>query len=73
VSGAAYAVVQSIQVKAGSARTDHGKPIYYGTVPSRCPSGGFPIKTELIFDEEGSTPPVPETVTVGFKAPCPRK
>jgi hypothetical protein len=74
VPGAAYAVVQSIKIEAGSARMVHGKPVYYGTVPSKCPSGGsFPVKTEMIFDEGGANPPVPETVTVGFKAPCPRK
>ena len=37
------------------------------------PSGSFSIKTEVIFDEGGANPPVPEPVTVGFKAPCPRK
>ena len=73
VPGAPYAVVESIQIKAGSARMDHGKPVYYGTIPTRCPTGGFPIKTELIFDEGGAIPPIPETVTVSFKAPCPRK
>ncbi len=73
VPGAPYAVVQSIQVKAGSARMAGGKPVYYGTIPKQCPSGGFTIKTEVIFDEGGANPPVPEPVTVGFTAPCPRK
>jgi hypothetical protein len=73
VPGAPYAVVQSIQVKAGSARMAGGKPVYYGTIPKQCPPGGFSIKTEVIFDEGGANPPVPEPVTVGFKAPCPRK
>jgi hypothetical protein len=74
VPGAPYAVVQSIQVKAGSARMVGGKPVYYGAIPKQCPpSGNFSIKTEVIFDEGGAVPPVPEPVTVGFKAPCPRK
>jgi hypothetical protein len=73
VPGAAYAVVTSIVVKAGSARTEHGKPVYYGTIPKTCPAGGFPIKTELIFDEGGAPVPVPEVVPLTFKAPCPRK
>ncbi|HTQ69583.1 MAG TPA: hypothetical protein VMI13_12920 [Solirubrobacteraceae bacterium] len=74
VTGAPYAVVQSIQVKAGSARMVGGKPVYYGTIPKQCPASGFfSIKTEVIFDKEGAYPTVPEPVTVGFKAPCPRK
>jgi hypothetical protein len=74
VPGAPFAVVQSIEVKAGSARMVAGKPVYYGTIPAQCPpSGSFSIKTEVIFDEGGANPPVPEPVTVGFKAPCPRK
>ena len=68
-----YAVVESIKVTAGSARTEHGRAIYDGTVPKRCPGGGFPVKTEAIFDEGGANPPVPETFTVAFKAPCPRR
>ena len=74
VTGAPYAVVQTIQVKAGSARMAGGKPVYYGTIPKQCPpSGFFSIKTEVIFDKDGAYPPVPEPVTVAFKAPCPRK
>jgi len=73
VPGAPYAVVESIKVTAGSARTEHGRAIFYGTVPKRCPRGGFPVKTEAIFDEGGANPPVPETVTVAYRAPCPRR
>jgi len=73
VPGAPFAVVQSIQVKAGSARMAGGKPVYYGTIPKQCPPGGFSIKTEVIFDAEGANPPEPEPVAVAFKAPCPRK
>jgi len=73
VPGAPFASVETISVKAGSARKQHGKPVYYGRVPKKCPKGGFPIKTELIFDEGGANPPIPAVVTATYKSPCPRK
>ena len=73
VPGAPYASVSSINVEAGSAFTSHGKAVYYGTSPKVCPKNGFPVKTEVIFDENGATPPVPETVTIAYRAPCPRR
>jgi hypothetical protein len=73
VPGAAYASVESISVEAGSAYRSHGRAFYYGTLPHSCPAGGFPLKAEAIFDVDGADPPVPEAVTVSFKAPCPRK
>jgi hypothetical protein len=72
VPGAPYASVESISVKAGSARKVNGKPVYYGRVPKKCPKGGFLIKTELIFDEGGAVPAVPEAVPASYKSPCPR-
>ena len=68
VPGAQFASVESISVKAGSARgpKDPKKAIYYGRVPKKCPKGGFPIKSELTFQTG-------ETVTVTYKAPCPKK
>jgi hypothetical protein len=73
VPGAPYASVTSINVKAGSAYKSHGKTIYYGRVPTtKCPKGGFPIKTEVIFAENGETSK-PETVTATAKTPCPAK
>jgi hypothetical protein len=72
VPGAPYASVRTIKVKAGSA-VKHGKTtVYYGRVPKKCPAGGFPIKTEVIFAKEGN-PATPETVTATYKSPCPRK
>jgi hypothetical protein len=71
VPGAPYASVKSITVKAGSAIKSHGKTIYYGRVPTKCPKGGFPIKTEVIFAENGE-PSKPQVVTASYKAPCPR-
>ena len=72
VPGAPYASVKTINVKAGSARKSHGKTIYYGRMPKKCPKGGFPIKTEVIFAENGEMSK-PETVAATYKARCPRK
>ena len=41
-------------MKAGSAYKKGKKTVYYGRVPKKCPKGGFPIKTEVIFDEGGA-------------------
>ncbi len=72
VPGAPYASVKSITVKAGSARKSHGKVTYYGRMPKSCPKGGFPVKTEVIFAENGEESK-PVSVTQTYKAPCPRK
>jgi len=71
VPGAQDASVESISVKAGSAIKKGGKTIYYGRVPKKCPKGGFPVKTELMFAGLGGL--TAETVTKLYKAPCPRK
>jgi hypothetical protein len=71
VPGAPFASVKSIKVKAGSAIKKNGKTIYYGRVPSKCPKGGFPIKSEVIFAENGDETK-PLVVPVSYKAPCPR-
>ncbi len=72
VPGAPFASVKTISVKAGSAIKVHGKPVYYGRVPKTCPKGGFPLKTEVIFAENGEESK-PVSVTQTYKAPCPRK
>jgi hypothetical protein len=72
VPGAPFASVKSIVGKFGSAYKSHGKTIYYGRVPKTCPKGGFPLKTEVIFAENGEESK-PETVDAEYKAPCPRK
>ncbi len=72
VPGAPYASVKTITVKVGSALKSHGKTVYYGRVPTKCPKGGFPIKTEVIFAENGEESK-PVTVTQTYKSPCPRK
>jgi hypothetical protein len=72
VPGAPYASVKSITVKVGSAFKSHGKTTYYGRVPTKCPKGGFPVKTEVIFAENGEESK-PVAVTKTYKSPCPRK
>jgi len=71
VPGAPDASVEKINVKVGAARRSHGKPIYYGTMPKRCPKGGFPVKAELIFAGLGGL--TQQTVTANYKAPCPKR
>lgn len=71
--GAPWVSIETINVIVGGARTAHGKPVYYGTVPAgRCPKGGLALESELIFDQNGAEPPVPETMTVTYKQPCPK-
>ena len=74
VPGAPFASIKTITVQAGSAIKVHGKPVYYGRVPKKgqCPKGGFNIKTEVIFAENGEESK-PVTVTKSYKAPCPRR
>lgn len=70
VPGAPYATVERIEITLGTAIRRHGKPVYYGTLPKRCPHGGFRAKAEFTFAENGD-PATPETVTVPVRAPCP--
>jgi hypothetical protein len=72
VPGAQDASVETIEITLGAAIRRHGKPVYYGTVPRRCPHGGFRVKAEFIFATNGETSQ-PETVTVPFRAPCPTR
>jgi hypothetical protein len=75
VPGAPDASTESITVTAGAAMKKGGKAIYYGTMPKKCPKGGFPLKSELVFANIAALPMrVPgEVVTSTYKAPCPRK
>jgi hypothetical protein len=66
VPEAPYASVLSIRIKVGAAYMKGKKLISYGTVPKKCPKGGFPAKTELKF--LGG-----ETSTASIKVPCPKK
>jgi hypothetical protein len=69
VPGAPDASTLSISVKIGAAFRKGRKVTYYGTVPKRCPKGGFPLKSELLFAGLGGLPP--QTVPVTYRAPCP--
>jgi hypothetical protein len=66
VPGAPYASVLSIKIRVGAAYMKGKKLISYGTVPNKCPKGGFPAKTELKYLSG-------ETSTVSIKVPCPKK
>jgi hypothetical protein len=66
VPEAPYASVLSIKIKVGAAFIQGKKLISYGTVPKKCPKGGFPAKSELKFLSG-------ETSTVSIKVPCPKK
>jgi hypothetical protein len=66
VPGAPYASVERIRIKVGAAVKRKGKLISYGTVPKKCPRGGFPGKAELKFLGGAN-------VTVTTKVPCPKK
>jgi hypothetical protein len=65
VPGAPPVSTESINLKVGAAYRHGKRTIYYGTVPKRCPKGGFPAKLELTFASG-------ETVTTTYKAPCPK-
>ena len=66
VPGAPAVSTESINLKVGAAYKKGKKTISYGTLPKKCPKGGFPIKSELKFASL-------ETVTVNYKAPCPKR
>lgn len=72
VPGAPDASVEAIEITLGTAIRKHGKTYYYGRVPKRCPSGGFRVRSEFMFAEPGDLSKS-ETVTVPFRAPCPRQ
>jgi len=71
VPGAPDASAESISVTVGAAYKKHGKTVYYGTVPKKCPAGGFPVKAELLFAGLGGLEP--QTVPASYKVPCPKK
>ncbi len=72
VPGAQDASVKSIKVEVGSAIRVNGTPVFYGRLPRRCPASNYlPVKTEVLFAGLGGL--APQTVTVEYKAPCPRR
>jgi hypothetical protein len=76
VPGAPDASVETISVKVGAAYKSHGKPVYYGRLPTKCPKKGFPLKAELTFapNAQAESPGTgTETVDTTYYAPCPKK
>jgi hypothetical protein len=71
VPGAPDASALSIKVTVGAAYRKGKKTVYYGREPKKCPKGGLPLKSELVFAALGGLPQ--QTVNVSYKAPCPRK
>jgi hypothetical protein len=71
---APLASVKKIHVKVGAGFKKGKKIISYGTLPikGKCPKGGFPIKTEVLFGGEPEFHIPLKTVTAEFKAPCPK-
>ncbi len=65
VPGALDGSAEFIKVKVGAAYKKGKKLISYGTVPTKCPKGGFPLKTEVKFLSG-------EVVAAEYKAPCPK-
>lgn len=65
VPEAPYASVLSIKGKIGAAFKQGKKLISYGTVPKKCPKGGFKGRVTLTFFSG-------ETVTVQPTVPCPK-
>jgi hypothetical protein len=66
VPGALDASIQTIKVKVGAAYKRGKKTISYGTLPKKCPKGGFPVKSEMTFLGGAVVP-------AEYKAPCPKK
>lgn len=71
VPGAPYASIESIKIKVGAAYKKGGKAVYYINTPKRCPKGGFPVKSELLYAATESQPAV--TADTSYTVPCPKK
>jgi hypothetical protein len=76
VPGAPLASTKTINIKVGAAIKKGKKLLSYGTMPKKCPKGGFPVKTEIIFggsfggEREFGIPA--QTASATYKAPCPK-
>jgi hypothetical protein len=71
VPGAPDASALSIGLKIGAAFRRGKRVTYYSRAPRRCPRGGFPFKSDLLFAGLGGL--APQTVTVSYRMPCPRR
>jgi len=66
VPEAPYGSAEYIKVEVGAAFMKGKKLVSYGTLPKKCPKGGFPVKATLKFLSG-------ESVNVTSKPPCPKK
>jgi hypothetical protein len=66
VPGAPPVSTESINLKVGAAYKKGKKTISYGTLPKKCPKGGFPVKSEITFATG-------EVSSAEYKAPCPKR
>ena len=71
--GAPYVSFRSIRVKFGTSYSagKKAKPVFLLTVPKKCPAGGFKLKSEATFAENGEESR-PVTATSEYRAPCPK-
>ena len=70
VPGANDASTRKFSVEVGAAYRKGKKTVFYGTVPKKCPKGGFPLKIAVLFEAPTFAP---VTSAASYKAPCPRK
>jgi hypothetical protein len=69
--GADAAVAETTSVTIGAAMMKGKKLVSLGTIPKKCPHGGFPGKGEIWFG--AGTESTWEKVTIETKVPCPKK
>ncbi len=70
VPGANDASTETILTQVGAAYKKGKKTVYYGTVPQKCPKGGFRLKASITFAGLGGLPQ--QTVTAQARTACPR-
>jgi len=73
VPGALDASAEAINVKVGAAYKQGKKTVYYGTMPKKCPKGGFPLKAIMEFGNVNNPQVRGETAEASYKAPCPKR
>jgi hypothetical protein len=71
VPGADDASTEKIVTQVGAAYHKGRKAIYYGTVPTKCPPGGFRLKASITFAGLGGLSR--QTVTAQARSACPRR
>jgi hypothetical protein len=69
--GAPAAIAEATSVTIGAAKKVKGKLISLGTIPRKCPKGGFPGKSEMWFGAGAES--TWEKVVTTVKVPCPKK